>query len=183
MIYAIDSRTVNIPEDTVFFALKGRMNDGHDYIKSLYSKGVREFVVSRHLPEFKNMPDATFHYVDNVLDELQNMAGKRRNEFHGEVVGITGSNGKTVVKEWIAQLMEQDIPLYRSPRSYNSQIGVPLSILGIDDNIEIALIEAGMSRKGEMKRLQKIIRPDVGIFTHFGDAHSENFKDDEERLE
>lgn len=183
MIYAIDSRTVNLPEQTVFFALKGRNNDGHDYIRTLYSKGVRNFVVSRHLPEFKNMPDASFHYVDNVLEELQSMAADRRSKFQGEVVGITGSNGKTVVKEWIAQLIEQDIPLYRSPRSYNSQIGVPLSILGIEDNIEIALIEAGMSKKGEMSRLQKIIKPNVGIFTHFGDAHSENFTCDKERLE
>lgn len=182
MIYAVDSRSVNMPAQTIFFAIKGRNHDGHDYVDSLYSKGVRNFVVSERRPGFDNLAGASFRYVNDTLAELQREAAEHRRKCGAEIAGITGSNGKTVVKEWIAQLIGQDVALYRSPRSYNSQVGVPLSLLGIEEGTEVALIEAGMSQKGEMGRLERMIKPDVGIFTYFGDAHGENFSSEEERL-
>ncbi len=182
MIVAIDSRSVTLPEETIFVAIKGNSRDGHDYIPELYRRGVKHFVVSEWYKPFDSMKDASFVVCEDTLAELQKMASEYRKTISAEVVGITGSNGKTVVKEWIAQLIEDDIPLCRSPRSYNSQIGVPLSLLDIDRNCQIALIEAGMSKKGEMSKLQKIIDPKVGIFTHLGDAHSENFTSLNEKL-
>lgn len=182
MIVAIDSRSVTLPEETIFVAIKGNSRDGHDYIPELYRRGVKHFVVSEWHKPFDSMKDASFVVCEDTLAELQKMASEYRKTISAEVVGITGSNGKTVVKEWIAQLIEDDIPLCRSPRSYNSQIGVPLSLLDIDRNCQIALIEAGMSKKGEMSKLQKIIDPKVGIFTHLGDAHSENFTSLNEKL-
>ena len=163
------------PEDTVFYALKGQNNDGHDYVTGLYSRGVRHFVLSERRPVFGALEGASVRYVDNTLTALQEDATRHRRECGAEVTAITGSNGKTVVKEWIAQLVGEDLPLYRSPRSYNSQVGVPLSVLEMSPDCRMALIEAGMSRPGEMSRLERIIRPDIGVFTHLGDAHGENF--------
>ena len=184
MIVSVDSRTVTRPGETVFYAIKGQNNDGHDYVVALYDRGVRNFVLSERRPEYEAMRDASVRYVDNTLEALQAAAARHRRQDlpDTEVTAITGSNGKTVVKEWIAQLLGEDVPVCRSPRSYNSQVGVPLSVLEVMPQCRIALIEAGMSRPGEMARLQRIIRPDLGVFTHIGDAHGENFPSVEAKM-
>ena len=171
---AIDSRRTDDPAGTLFIALKGERRDGHDYIAELYDRGVRAFLVDRELPE-ENYPEAGFVRCDDSLEGLQRWAAHYRQTLSCTVVGITGSNGKTVLKEWIAQLCPPGIKLFRSPKSYNSQIGVPLSLLMIEPEDRIALIEAGISRPGEMQRLERMIRPDVGVITNVGDAHQENF--------
>ena len=171
---AIDSRRTDDPEGTLFIALRGERRDGHDYIAELYARGVRAFLVDRELREEK-YPEAGFVRCDDALEGLQRWAARYRRNLTCTVVGITGSNGKTVLKEWIAQLCPPEIKLFRSPKSYNSQIGVPLSLLMIEPEDRIALIEAGISRPGEMRRLENMIRPDVGVITNAGDAHQENF--------
>ena len=180
--YSIDSRSVVTPEHTLFFALTGNNHNGHDYIRTLYTDGVRAFVISEFREEFNQLTGANFIVVENVLTALQQLAAHHRQHTQAEVIGITGSNGKTVVKEWLYQLLANDHAVYRSPRSYNSQVGVPLSLLGIDPKTEIAIIEAGISLKGEMQHLQQMIQPTIGIFTHLGDAHGENFASKEEKL-
>ena len=180
--YSIDSRSVMNPEHTLFFALKGKNHDGHDYIAPLYDSGVRAFVVSEWRKEFDALAEANFIVVADVLAALQALAAAHRSHSKALVVGITGSNGKTITKEWLYQLLAEDIPVYRSPRSYNSQVGVPLSLLGIDDRAEVAIIEAGISRPDEMARLEAMIRPAVGVFTHLGEAHGENFPSEEAKL-
>lgn len=174
-----DSRSLWLPEETLFFALVGKRADGHRYIDELYLRGVRNFVVSR-LPSEQH-PDANYFVVKDTLAALQTLAEKHRAHFDIPVVGITGSNGKTVVKEWLYQLLCPDHVVTRSPRSYNSQIGVPLSIWLINDYTELALIEAGISQTGEMERLQTIIRPRIGILTNIGGAHQENFSSLQEK--
>ena len=172
-----DSRSLSMPEETLFFALVTKRGDGHRYIADLYGRGVRQFVVSA-LPtadELTRMPQAAFLLVDDTLAALQQLGREHRSQYQIPVVGITGSNGKTVVKEWLAQLLAPDKRVARSPRSYNSQVGVPLSVWQIDEATDIALIEAGISRMGEMKRLQRIIRPTIGLLTNLGGAHQENF--------
>ena len=180
--YSIDSRSVVTPEHTLFFALTGNNHNGHDYLRTLYTDGVRAFVISEFREEFNQLTGANFIVVENVLTALQQLAAHHRQHTQAEVIGITGSNGKTVVKEWLYQLLANDHAVYRSPRSYNSQVGVPLSLLGIDPKTEIAIIEAGISQKGEMQHLQQMIQPTIGIFTHLGDAHGENFASKEEKL-
>ena len=180
--YSIDSRSVVTPEHTLFFALTGNNHNGHDYIRTLYSDGMRAFVISEFREEFNQLTGANFIVVENVLTALQQLAAHHRQHMQAEVIGITGSNGKTVVKEWLYQLLANDHAVYRSPRSYNSQVGVPLSLLGIDPKTEIAIIEAGISQKGEMQHLLQMIQPTIGIFTHLGDAHGENFASKEEKL-
>ena len=182
MEYSIDSRSVVTPEHTLFFALTGNNHNGHDYIRTLYSDGMRAFVISEFREEFNQLTGANFIVVENVLTALQQLAAHHRQHMQAEVIGITGSNGKTVVKEWLYQLLANDHTMYRSPRSYNSQVGVPLSLLGIDPKTEIAIIEAGISQKGEMQHLLQMIQPTIGIFTHLGDAHGENFASKEEKL-
>ena len=182
MEYSIDSRSVVTPEHTLFFALTGNNHNGHDYIRTLYSDGMRAFVISEFREEFNQLTGANFIVVENVLTALQQLAAHHRQHMQAEVIGITGSNGKTVVKEWLYQLLANDHTVYRSPRSYNSQVGVPLSLLGIDPKTEIAIIEAGISQKGEMQHLLQMIQPTIGIFTHLGDAHGENFASREEKL-
>ena len=170
-----DSRSVNQPEATLFFAFKGVNHDGHQYIPELYGRGVRNFVVSEMRPEYAGLRGANFFNVPDVLPALQRLAGWHRSRIRAEVIGITGSNGKTIVKEWLYQMLSGEAGVYRSPRSYNSQIGVPLSLLGIGLQTRLAIIEAGISLPGEMERLQQMICPEIGIFTHLGDAHGENF--------
>lgn len=172
-----DSRSLGFPEETLFFALVTKRGDGHRYIGDLYDRGVRQFVVSERPTDemLQRMPSATFLLVENTLSALQQLAQKHRAQFQIPVVGITGSNGKTIVKEWLAQLLTPDKRVTRSPRSYNSQVGVPLSVWQMDENTEIAIIEAGISRMGEMKRLKHIICPTIGVFTNIGGAHQENF--------
>lgn len=182
MEISIDSRSVVTPETTLFFALKGKNHDGHDYVKDLYERGVRKFVVSEMRPDFDILEEAVFCRVTDGLKALQDYARSHRERMEAEVVAVTGSNGKTIVKEWLYQLLCEDFRVYRSPRSYNSQVGVPLALNGIEENTQIAVIEAGISRKAEMSRLEKMIQPHIGVFTHLGDAHGENFSSPEEKL-
>ena len=171
-----DSRKLVAPEGTLFFALSGPRRDGHGHIRELYARGVRQFVVSKSVrPD--EFPDAAFIFVDDTLRALQRLAEMHRSEFGIPVVGITGSNGKTVVKEWLFHLLAPHRRVVRSPKSFNSQIGVPLSVWQMGAGDEVAVIEAGVSLPGEMERLERIIRPDFGIFTNIGDAHDEGFPD------
>ena len=172
-----DSRSLGFPEETLFFALVTGRGDGHRYIADLYNRGVRHFVVSKHLSaeELQSMPEANFLLVEDTLSALQLLAEKHRIRHEIPVVGITGSNGKTVVKEWLSQLLGSDFRVARSPRSYNSQVGVPLSVWQMDEHTDVALIEAGISQHHEMRRLHNIIRPTIGVFTNIGGAHQENF--------
>ena len=170
-----DSRSLCFPEETLFFALKTKRNDGHKYIPDLYTRGVRNFVVS-DLPEnLADYPDANFLQVAQPLKALQRLAAKHREQFQVPVIGITGSNGKTVVKEWLYQLLGPDRVVTRSPRSYNSQIGVPLSVWMMNEQTELGIFEAGISEMGEMEALKPIIQPTIGILTNIGGAHQENF--------
>ncbi|WP_321424563.1 bifunctional UDP-N-acetylmuramoyl-tripeptide:D-alanyl-D-alanine ligase/alanine racemase [uncultured Bacteroides sp.] len=169
-----DSRSLCFPEETLFFALQSKRNDGHKYIADLYARGVRNFVVSE-LPDTKSFAEANFLVVCNPLKSLQKLAELHRAKFQIPVIGVTGSNGKTVVKEWLHQLLSPDRVVTRSPRSYNSQIGVPLSVWQLNEQTELAVIEAGISEMGEMRALQSIIHPTIGILTNIGGAHQENF--------
>lgn len=172
-----DSRSLGFPEDTLFFSLVTGRGDGHRYITDLYRRGVRNFVVSICPDEnlLQLMPNANFLVVEDTLVALQTLAEKHRMKYDIPVIGITGSNGKTVVKEWLSQLLGGDFHVTRSPRSYNSQIGVPLSVWQIDENTDVAIIEAGISQHREMHRLRGIIHPTIGILTNIGGAHQENF--------
>lgn len=177
---AIDSRKIQNPEQCLFIALSGTFRDGHQFIKAAWQKGVRTFLVNR-IPE-ENFPDTYFLQVDNTLSALQKIATAHREKFHFPVIGITGSNGKTIIKEWLFQLLADDFHIVRNPKSYNSQIGVPLSIWQIKDGDELGIFEAGISQPGEMENLTKIIRPDMGIFTNIGDAHSEGFLSTKQKI-
>ncbi|MBU0763663.1 MAG: bifunctional UDP-N-acetylmuramoyl-tripeptide:D-alanyl-D-alanine ligase/alanine racemase [Bacteroidetes bacterium] len=172
-----DSRSLALTTDTAFFALTGERHDGHKYISELYEKGVRCFVVSR-LPELTGKyGEACFISVRDTINALQKAAAFRRGLFRNPVIGITGSNGKTIVKEWLFSLTEDEKVIVRSPKSYNSQVGVPLSVWQLHQNADYAIFEAGISKPGEMQRLQPIIDPTIGIFTNIGQAHQENFGD------
>ena len=174
-----DSRSLAFPEETLFFALHTERNDGHRYIQELYNRGVRDFVVST-LPE-NEYTGANFLVVPDTLRALQRLAERHRDNFSIPIVGITGSNGKTVVKEWLYQILMPSMHVTRSPRSYNSQIGVPLSVWLLDKDSDVGLFEAGISRPGEMSRLADIIQPTTGILTNLGQAHRENFHSQEEK--
>ena len=175
-----DSRSLCFPESTLFFALRSERNDGHKYIPELYNRGVRNFVVST-MPQNGGYKDANFLKVTDVLSALQRLAERHRDEFDIPVVGITGSNGKTMVKEWLYQLLSPSMTVTRSPRSYNSQIGVPLSVWLLNENTQVALLEAGISEVGEMDALQDIIQPTIGVLTSLGAPHQENFRSLEEK--
>lgn len=168
-----DSRTLVSPHGTLFFAIPTKRNSGCRYIDGLYQSGVRQFVVPADCD--LDLPEANIWRVDDVLAALQRLAAHHRAQFSYPVVGITGSNGKTIVKDWIVQLLSPDRRLVSSPKSYNSQIGVPLSVWQMEAGHEMAVFEAGISETGEMARLQKIIQPTIGIFTNVGQAHDENF--------
>jgi alanine racemase len=178
---AYDSRNIVNGSSTVFFALKGPFRDGHQFIANAYEKGVRCFVVSK-LPDVPSFPAAGFIVVKNPLHALQELAAHHRNLFKYPVVAITGSAGKTTVKEWIYHLLGKHKRIIRSPKSFNSQLGVALSLLELHADCDLALIEAGISSPGEMLRLEQMIRPTHGIFTSFGRAHEENFKSRDEHF-
>jgi alanine racemase len=178
---ATDSRTIFDPASSLFFALKTGRNDGHRYIPDLVHAGVKAFVVSDLADDFRKNTACIFILVDDTLKALQKLAAWNRAQFNIPVVGITGSNGKTIVKEWLYELLE-DKRIIRSPKSYNSQIGVPLSVWNLNADHEMAIFEAGISKPGEMAALQTIIRPTVGILTNVGEAHQENFASKEEKL-
>ena len=170
-----DSRSLCFAEETLFFALKTKRNDGHKYIPELYEQGVRNFVVSDLPDDLQHYQDANFLQILSPLKGLQKLAEKHRMKFDVPVVGITGSNGKTIVKEWLYQLLSPERIITRSPRSYNSQIGVPLSVWLMNEKTEMGLFEAGISEMGEMEVLQSVIRPTIGVLTNIGGAHQENF--------
>ncbi len=168
-----DSRSFLTGRDVLFFALKGPRNDGHNYIGDLIKKGLNAFVVSN---TEAITPEATFILVENTTAALQKLATHNRNRFHYPVVGITGSNGKTIVKEWLHEILSEEFRVVRSPKSYNSQIGVPLSVLLMDSHFNLGIFEAGISQPGEMEKLAPVIQPEIGILTNIGDAHQENFQ-------
>lgn len=170
-----DSRSLTFPEESIFFALVTERNDGHKYIKELYDKGVRDFVIDHYPNESDKMPEANFLRVTDTLAAMQMLAAHHRRQFDIPVIGITGSNGKTSVKEWLHQLLQDDYNIVRSPRSYNSQTGVPLSVWQLNEKTELALFEAGISRPDEMHRLEEIIQPTIGLITNIGEAHQEGF--------
>lgn len=178
----IDSRKLISPVDSIFFAIRTTSNDGHLYIDELYAKGVRLFVVSA-LPDTSQYPDATFFLTDDVVCVLQSIAASHRNLFSFPVIAITGSNGKTIVKEWLYHLLQPVVEIARSPRSFNSQLGVPLSIWQMGSQHQLAIIEAGISKKGEMSKLFDVIHPTIGLITNLGAAHAEGFATDAEKLE
>ena len=173
-----DSRKLLLPAGTLFFAINGPQKNAAAFIPSLYDKGVRCFITGNDLAEnkIKDLPEAGFIRVADPLAALQQIAAYHRHRFHYPVMGITGSNGKTIVKEWLYQLLNNDYNIIRSPKSYNSQVGVPLSVWNMNDSHALGIFEAGISLPGEMQHLQRIIDPDIGIFTYTGDAHSEGFE-------
>lgn len=177
-----DSRQLGAePAATLFFALRTDKNDGAKYIPQLIERGVKVFVVGVETPESGlllpqgGVEGTLFLVVDSPLAALQRLAAYKRSLYHGPVIGITGSNGKTVVKEWLYQLLKDDYRITRSPKSYNSQIGVPLSVWQLSEETELAIFEAGISEMGEMARLQPIIQPTIGVITYIGTEHGENF--------
>ncbi|MFN2394830.1 MAG: bifunctional UDP-N-acetylmuramoyl-tripeptide:D-alanyl-D-alanine ligase/alanine racemase [Bacteroidales bacterium] len=177
-----DSRRLVFPGSAVFFALKTEKNDGHNYIDGLLQKGVACFVVS-HLPQNNRwLTQAAFILVDDTLSALQKLVTEHRNQFKIPVTGITGSNGKTIVKEWLAHLLADRFFIVKNPRSYNSQTGVPLSVWQMDHFHEMGIFEAGISQPGEMEKLEKIIQPEHGIFTNIGPAHDEGFPRRENKI-
>jgi Alr-MurF fusion protein len=180
---ATDTRQLTITDGVLFFALKGKNHDAHNYINNLYSAGVRIFVIERLPEEAEKYSDAAFILTDNSISALQLLAAYKRKLFGSPVIAVTGSAGKTVVKEWLADILGLTTSVIRSPKSYNSQIGVPLSILKLDEKYKLGIFEAGISMPGEMDKLQKIINPDIGVITNIGDAHSENFPDNRMKAE
>lgn len=177
---SIDSRSLQNDKNTLFFALSGPNHDGHVYIKELINKGVQHFVVNQ-IPE--GLADkATFLLVDKTLEALQKFAAFYRSQFDFPIIGITGSNGKTIIKEWLNFLLSPDYNIIRSPKSYNSQVGVPLSILGINEKHNLGIFEAGISTMHEMEKLQKIIRPTIGVLSNIGSAHDEGFPSVAEKI-
>ena len=194
-----DSRSLSFPAESLFFAIETKRNDGHKYIAELYKQNARYFLVSKMLPDFSELPDAVFLQVNDTLEALQTLTSAHRRQFDIPIVGITGSNGKTIIKEWLYQLLHTDYNITRSPRSYNSQIGVPLSVwrLAPSNSPEgggqfppsggikggLGIFEAGISEPNEMARLQAIIQPTIGIFTNLGDAHQENFSSYEQKAQ
>lgn len=176
-----DSRRISFPSTTLFFALQTNRRDGHAFVKEVYERGVRNFIVKEHF-NTSTFTNANFIFVDNTLAALQQLAAHHRSKFDIPVIGITGSNGKTIVKEWLYQLLNTDHNIVRSPRSYNSQIGVPLSVWQLTEENDLAIFEAGISMPGEMEMLEKIIKPTLGVLTNIGEAHQQNFSNYAEKF-
>ncbi len=186
-----DSRKLAQPASTLFFAIKGAFNNGHDYVNALYARGVRQFIIenAKEIPGVDatedlslSFPEANILQVESSLEALQQIAAYHRSQFILPVIAITGSNGKTIVKEWLTQLLSPDEKIVKSPRSYNSQIGVPLSVWQITQSHTLGIFEAGISRPEEMENLAKIVRPTIGIFTNIGNAHNEGFEDANQKI-
>ncbi len=170
----LDSRKINQAGESLFIAIAGPRHDGHLFIQDVYEKGVRNFLVEKSI-DISNLSDANIILVSSATRALQQIATAHRNLFRYPVIGITGSNGKTIVKEWLNTLLADEYNIVRSPKSYNSQIGVPLSLLNMESTNTLGIFEAGISMPGEMENLRKVIQPTFGIFTSIGTAHSENF--------
>ena len=171
----IDSRSLCFPKETLFFAIRTNRNDGHKYIGELYKRGVRNFIVSSLPADIDQYPQSNFLLVHDTLQAMQQLAAYHREQFDIPVIAITGSNGKTTVKEWLYQLLSPDFNVCRSPRSYNSQVGVPLSLWLLNPHNDVAIIEAGISNPNEMDNLNRMIRPTISVITNIGEAHQENF--------
>jgi len=181
----IDSRKILFPEQSLFFAINGPNRSGASFIKDLYQKNVRNFIVDSdfNISELNQFPNANFLQHHNVLDALQLIAEFHRNQFSLKTIGITGSNGKTITKDWLYQLLQPQFNIVKSPKSYNSQIGVPMSILRIEPQHDLGIFEAGISLPNEMPRLQKMIQPEIGVLTFMGNAHSEGFVNQSEKID
>src|SRR5688572_23089637 len=175
-----DSRKIIFPESSLFFALKGPQHDGHLFISKAAATGVRAFVVS----DEKSIKQSSgcFVVVKDTTVALQKLATHHRQQFKIPIVGITGSNGKTIVKDWLSFVLSRQFNICKNPKSYNSQIGVPLSVWNLQEEHEIGIFEAGISRPGEMQKLESIIHPSIGIFTNIGSAHEENFSGVDEKI-
>lgn len=182
-----DSRFLSDPGKSVFFAIKGARHDGHRFIEDLFTSGLREFVVEEKVltagqRKYLEKPEIRAYRVNSSISALQELAARKRSRYSYPVVGITGSNGKTIVKEWLHSLLEKDFDIVKSPRSYNSQIGVALSVWEMSSKNDLGVFEAGISQPGEMAALEKIIRPTLGIFTNIGPSHSEGFRNNREKI-
>lgn len=171
----LDSRRIVFPQKSLFFAISGPRRNGHQFIKEVYERGVRNFVVQEGF-DFSHYDNANFLKVSEVIEALQLLAAHHRSRFSIPVIGITGSNGKTIIKEWLNQLLQADFNIVRSPRSYNSQLGVPLSVWQMNEQHTLGIFEAGISKTNEMQRIEKIIQPTMGVLTNIGDAHNEGFE-------
>ncbi|HEY5969669.1 MAG TPA: Mur ligase family protein, partial [Chitinophagaceae bacterium] len=169
-----DSRKIFSPGTSLFIALKGPRRNGHNFITELYKQGVRNFIVCEEVKE-EDLPEANILSVKDAFKALQQLAAFHRKQFNVPVIGITGSNGKTIVKEWLYQLLHDNFNIVRSPKSYNSQIGVPLSVWEMNKQHTLGIFEAGISQPGEMEKLNEIIQPTIGILTNIGEAHNEGF--------
>ncbi|KPK87048.1 MAG: hypothetical protein AMS27_03570 [Bacteroides sp. SM23_62_1] len=178
---SVDSRTLTAPDNTLFVAIRGERNDGHRFIGELIRRGVKNFLVEAIEQEYKESKNVNLVCVSNSLRALQDFVCHHRSGCTMPVIGITGSNGKTIVKEWLFQILHSSMKIIRSPKSYNSQVGVPLSVWMLDSGYDIGIFEAGISKPGEMQYLQPIIRPDIGIITNVKEAHQENFRTYEEK--
>jgi len=176
----IDSRSTVANSKNLFVAIKGDRHDGHNFIDELYTKGIRNFLIDQEI-DIKKYPEANFFKAQDSVIALQSLSAFKRTHFKGKLISITGSNGKTIVKEWLGKLIEAVYSVYRSPRSYNSQVGVPLSLWYLNNYQDYAIIEAGISKMGEMEKLEAIITPDIGIYTNLGTAHDEGFPSLEEK--
>ena len=182
---SLDSRKISFPESTVFFAVKSQHHNANLFMENLYERGVRNFVTDEKNLVLQKISLSNIVFVKDTVSALQKLAIHHRNKFPKQclpVIGVTGSNGKTIVKEWLNQLLENDYSIVRSPKSFNSQIGVPLSVLNINADNNLGIFEAGISQPGEMKNLEKIIKPTIGIFTNIGNAHDEGFKNRKEKI-
>ncbi|HZI23897.1 MAG TPA: Mur ligase family protein, partial [Chryseolinea sp.] len=180
---AIDSRKALSSAGTVFFAIKGVRHDGHAYLSDLYARGIRQFVIEQPQIDPADFSEANILLVNSAVDALQKIAAFHRQQFSYPVIGITGSNGKTITKEWLYQMLSPDQIIVKNPGSYNSQVGVPLSVWQMQSHHQLGLFEAGISKPGEMENLEKVICPTIGILTNIGSAHSEGFQSQEEKTD
>ncbi len=176
-----DSRSYCMPGETAFFALKGPHHNGHEFINQLKTKGVNCFIISEKPVYNSKEKEFSFILVKDTLAALHQVAAFNRNQFNKPLISITGSNGKTIIKEWLSQILSKKYKVIRSPKSYNSQVGVPLSLWLLDNEFDYGIIEAGISKPGEMERLEKIVQPNIGIISNIGEAHQENFTNLEEK--
>jgi alanine racemase len=178
----IDSRKALATEEAIFFAIKGDRHDGHVFISELYRSGMRQFIIENEV-DVRPFPEGNFLKVKSSVGALQKIAAFHRSQFHIPIIGITGSNGKTIIKEWLSQLLSKEYRVAKNPGSYNSQIGVPLSVWQLQAHHQLGILEAGISQPGEMERLHTVIQPTIGIFTNIGTAHSEGFQTQLQKIE
>lgn len=176
-----DTRKIIFAETSLFFALKSNKNNGHKYLLDAYEAGIRNFIVSEPI-DVSNFNNANIILVKNTQTALQNLSSYHRSLFHIPIIGITGSNGKTIVKEWLFQLFDNQLNICKNPKSYNSQVGVPLSVWQLNSQHQLGVFEAGISEPNEMQTLAQIINPTIGLFNYLGHAHNEGFTNDEEKL-